>query len=81
MGKWLDRLSSDKVSIIVTRSKGEDVVVLPISEYDSLEETAYLLRSHANAAHLLRGVEAVRGAVDGGKGGGRVVSDFGEVWK
>jgi Txe/YoeB family toxin of toxin-antitoxin system len=34
--------------------------VLAMSEYNSLEETAYLLRSPANAEHLSRGVEAVR---------------------
>jgi antitoxin YefM len=81
MGKWLDKLSNDKTTIVVTRPRGEDVIVLPMSEYDSLEETAYLLRSHANAAHLLRGMEAVRSAGESGKSEGKVVTNFDELWK
>jgi antitoxin YefM len=76
MGKWLDKSSNDKVNIIVTRTKGEDVIVLPMSEYNSLEETAYLLRNPANARHLLRGMEAVRKSSNG-----NVVADFNEIWK
>ncbi|MDR0565688.1 MAG: type II toxin-antitoxin system prevent-host-death family antitoxin [Prevotellaceae bacterium] len=67
MEKWLDKSSNDKVSIIVNRSKREDVIVLPISEYNSLEKTAYLLRSAANAEHLLRGMEAVRRVAENGE--------------
>jgi antitoxin YefM len=78
MGKWLDKSSNDKVSIVVTRSKGEDVIVLPMSEYNSLEETAYLLRNPANAGHLLRGMESVRRA---GENKGKVVSDFEAIWR
>jgi antitoxin YefM len=77
LGKWLDKSSNDKINIVVTRSKGEDVIVLPMSEYNSLEETAYLLRSPANAEHLRRGIEAVR--TDGN--GGEIVTDFEEIWK
>jgi antitoxin YefM len=78
MGKWLDKSSNDKVNIIVTRSKGEDVIVLPMSEYNSLEETAYLLRSPVNAEHLLCGVDAVRNM---GETEGNVVTDFNKIWK
>jgi antitoxin YefM len=78
MGKWLDKSSNDKVNIVVTRSKGEDVIVLPMSEYNSLEETAYLLKSLANAGHLLRGMASVCRA---GENEGKVVSDFEVIWK
>jgi PHD/YefM family antitoxin component YafN of YafNO toxin-antitoxin module len=47
-----------------------------MSEYNSLEETAYLLRSPANAGHLCRGIEAVRtGGIEG------KIADFAEIWK
>jgi antitoxin YefM len=81
MGKWLDKSSNDKVNIIVTRSKGEDVIVLPISEYNSLEETAYLLRSHANAEHLLHGMEALRNVSENDEKNGKTVTNFDELWK
>jgi antitoxin YefM len=80
MGKWLDKSSNDKVNIVVTRSKGEDVIVLPMSEYNRLEETAYLLRSPANAEHLLRGIDAVRN-MEQNSGNSNIVTDFNEIWK
>jgi len=54
----LDRVVEDKVPIAITRQKGEGVVVVSQSEWDSIEETLYLLRSPKNAERLL---EAIRG--------------------
>ncbi|MDR1544674.1 MAG: type II toxin-antitoxin system Phd/YefM family antitoxin [Prevotellaceae bacterium] len=77
MGKWLNKSSNDKVNIVVTRPKGEDVIVLPMSEYSSLEETAYLLKTPANADHLLRGMETVRNM----ENEGIIVTDVDAIWK
>ncbi len=54
---FLDKVSQSHVPMIVTRSKGEDVVVLSKSDYDSMEETYYLMKNPANAARLLKGIE------------------------
>lgn len=43
----------DRIPILITRQKGIPCVLLSLDEYQSLEETAYLLRSPANARHLL----------------------------
>lgn len=50
----LDKVSVDKKTLIVRRSdkEKEDVVMIPISEYNSWIETDYLLSSEANRAHL-----------------------------
>lgn len=42
--------------LFVTRSKGEDVVVLSKSDYESMQETLYLLSSPKNAERLARGL-------------------------
>ena len=42
---------------MVTRQTGEPVVLLALSEYESLEETIHLLRSPANAERLLRSIK------------------------
>ena len=47
-----------------TRQKGEGVVMISQSEWESIEETLYLLRSPRNAARLL---DAIRG-LDAGEG-------------
>ena len=49
----LERATSDREAITITRRNGEDVVLVAASEYASLRETAYLLRSPDNARRLL----------------------------
>lgn len=48
----LDRAVDDHEVITVKRAKGGDAVLLSKDDYDSLAETAYLLRSPANAKQL-----------------------------
>lgn len=53
----LDRAVDDHEVIVVERAKGGDAVLLSREDYDSLAETAYLLRSPANAKRLLTAVK------------------------
>jgi antitoxin YefM len=48
----LDKVSLDKETIIIHRSGIEDVVMIPISEYNSWKETVYLLSTKANRDNL-----------------------------
>lgn len=57
--KVLDRVSDDCDSTVITRRDHEDVVLMAKSEYDSLMETIYLLRSPANAKHLTEAISRV----------------------
>jgi len=62
----LSRVVDDAEPVIVTRGKKESVVIVSQREYESLVETAYLLRSPANARRLLGAIEqleAGRGTV------------------
>lgn len=59
----MDRVIADKAPVAITRQKAEGVVMISQSEWDSIEETLYLLRSPENAARLL---DAVRGMEAGG---------------
>lgn len=49
----LDRVVEDHVVIVVERARGGDAVLMSREDYESLNETAYLLRSPANAQRLL----------------------------
>jgi antitoxin YefM len=43
---------------IVVTNKGEQVVVMPLDEFNSWKETLYLLSNPANAAHLRGSIAA-----------------------
>jgi antitoxin YefM len=60
----LDRVVADKVPVSIARARGEGVVMIAQSEWNSIEETLYLLQSPRNAARLL---EAIRG-LEAGEG-------------
>lgn len=52
--KHLDKVCDDRAPLVVTRRNGEAVVMLALTEYESLEETLHLLSDPANAEHLRR---------------------------
>ncbi|MFD0765974.1 type II toxin-antitoxin system Phd/YefM family antitoxin [Mucilaginibacter lutimaris] len=54
---YLDKVRSSHSPLFVTTANGEDVVVLSKSDYESMEETFYLLKNPKNAARLLKGIE------------------------
>ena len=49
----LDKVVDDCDGIVIKRRDAEDAVIMSKSHYDSLMETFYLLKSPANAKHLL----------------------------
>jgi antitoxin YefM len=52
----MDRVCSDHEPLIITRNGQQAVVMLSLEDYKALEETAYLLRSPANARRLLSAI-------------------------
>lgn len=48
----MDKVCADQAPLLVTRQNGEPVVMMSLAEYESLEETLYLLSDPANAEHL-----------------------------
>ena len=63
----MDRVVADKAEIIITRQKAEAVVMVSLSEWNSMVETAHLLSSPVNADRLLRSVKQM----NAGKGRAR----------
>jgi antitoxin YefM len=55
--EMLDGVINDREEVIVTRAGHEPVVVVSLEDYESLKETAYLMRSPANARRLLDAME------------------------
>lgn len=53
---FLDKVFTNHSPLFVTRTNGEDVVVLSKADYDSMQETLHLLKSPKNAERLLKGI-------------------------
>ena len=60
----MDKVVDDRAPVVVTRKRGEAVVIVSLADWTSMEETTRLLSSPANAARLM---EAVQG-LDAGDG-------------
>ena len=64
LAKTMEKVCNDHTPIIITRKRDSSVVMLSLEDYQALEETAYLLRSPANARRLLESIAEL----DAGKG-------------
>lgn len=53
----LTSVVEDREEVIVTRAGHEPVVIVSLDDYQSLKETAYLLRSPENARRLLSAID------------------------
>ena len=53
----LDSVVNDREEVVITRAGHEPVVMVALADYESLKETAYLLRNPANARRLLGAIE------------------------
>ena len=55
----LDRVNDDYDVTIITRQKAEAGVLMSLKEYESLMETAHLLRGPKNAMRLMKSIENI----------------------
>lgn len=53
LASTMDRVCDNHEALIITRNGEQAVVMLSLEDYKALEETAYLLRTPANAKRLL----------------------------
>jgi len=52
----MDDVCRDHEPAIITRQRGEHVVMLSLEDYKSMEETLYLLSTPANSSRLSRSI-------------------------
>jgi antitoxin YefM len=60
----LDSVVDDREEVVITRAGHDPVVIVSLADFESLRETAYLMRSPANARRLLDAMERL----EAGKG-------------
>jgi len=64
LANTMDRVCNDHEALIITRNSDQAVVMLSLEDYNALQETAYLLRTPANARRVL----AAAAQLNAGKG-------------
>lgn len=67
----MDRVCNDHEPVIITRNGDQSVVLLSLEDFQALEETAYLLRSPANAKRLFKSIEQL----EAGRGQARELAE------
>ena len=67
----LNAVVDDREEIVITRAGHEPVVMVSLDDYESLKETACLLRSPENARRLLASIDRL-------ESGGGTVRDLAE---
>ncbi len=60
LAKTIDRVVQDSNPVIVTRARSKPVVIMSLDDYESYEETAYLMRSPANAKNLIDSEQQIK---------------------
>ncbi len=58
--KLIDQVVDDADFTIIARRDAPDAVVMSLDTFNGLMETAYLLKTPANAAHLARSIKQFR---------------------
>ena len=56
----MDEACSNHEPILITRRKGENVVLLSFEDYESILESEYLLSNPVNAARLTQSIEEAK---------------------
>ena len=53
----MDRVVEDRTPVVVTRKRGEAVVMVSLADWSAMEETLHLVFSPANAARLAAAID------------------------
>ncbi len=56
----MDDVCNDHVPTVITRQRGEDVVMMSLADYNSMQETMYLLSSPKNASRLMESIAQLK---------------------
>jgi antitoxin YefM len=60
LAKSMDMVCENHEPLFITRQKAEPVVLMSLADYNSMEETAYLMRSPKNAARINSAIEQLK---------------------
>jgi len=60
LAESLNMVNDNSEIVVVSRSKGQNVVVMSLEEYNSIQETLHLVSSQANQKRLDEAIEEMK---------------------
>lgn len=60
LAETLDRVNEDHAPVLVTRQKGKSAVLMGYDDFESIQETLYLIQSPRNAERLQEAIDQLR---------------------
>ncbi|MDQ3842693.1 MAG: type II toxin-antitoxin system prevent-host-death family antitoxin [Bacteroidota bacterium] len=60
LAESLNAVNNDREIVVVSRSKGKNVVVMSLEEYNSIQETLHLMSSASNRQRLDEAIEEMK---------------------
>jgi antitoxin YefM len=60
LANTMEAVCDDHTPILITRQRARPVVMISLEDYNSMEETAYLMRSPANHKRILEAMEDIK---------------------
>jgi len=63
LAKSLDKVNDDAEIVVVSRSKGKNVVVMDLNEYNAMIETLHITKSEANRKRLQEAIDEMNSGV------------------
>ena len=63
LAKNLDKVNDDAEIVIVSRSKGKNVVVMDLDEYNAMTETLHIMKSETNRKRLQEAIDEMNSGV------------------
>lgn len=59
LAKTMEQVCADHDPVVITRSNAEPVVMISLSDFESIQETQYLLKSPKNAERLIDAIDEI----------------------
>jgi antitoxin YefM len=63
LAKTMEHVCEDHAPVVITRAKSEPVVMISLSDFESMQETYYLMKSAANAARLNESIDEIEAMI------------------
>lgn len=64
LAKSLDKVNDNAEIVIVSRSKGKNVVVMDLDEYNAMTETLHIIKSEANRKRLQEAIDEMNSGIN-----------------